>query len=577
MQGYIKILALFCLAFTATFTQAQSRKVWLHTADELYAKQDFNNALIYYQRVLNDSILIDERIIPYEAVTTNQRLKKEEPMEGVDRSVPLIAYVNHQIAMSYRNIFDYDEAVDYLKVSAASGYYPEDNFYLANAYMNVSEYEDAIVTFENFIKDPGTEDSLVTVAQVLITGCHYAMDDNIKTEAKVAMSDTSVFNRGTASFGTMFYHNEDKLIFASAREGGVVLDPEKQQSEFLLDLYYTEKNDDGEWQKPKNFGRPLNSAQHDASGTANNKNGIYFTRWSDEKKDNKAIYIGREINMLFFESFKLGPEVNLNGYQSVNPFITMDGKQMIFSSNRPGGLGGMDLWSIELDTNGNTLGEAVNLGLPINSELDEISPYFHEVSSTLFFSSNGHTTIGGLDLFKASFNKESKVYGKPENLGTPINSEKDDAYIIWDRFLRKGFLSSDREPCDGGHCFDIYEISNEPINIYLNGTVYDAETNDIIADAQVTIKDINGEFSPIILITDENGYYELELPQNSEVFLKAQKLKYFADAAAVDTRPYTVTTTLTEDFLFCFSIYICFVLLSVKLYSNLLLGQFYAG
>ena len=252
--------------------------------------------------------------------------------------------------------------------------------------------------------------------------------------------------------------------------------------------------------------------------------------------------------MLFFESFKLGPEVNLDGYQSVNPFITMDGKQMIFSSNRPGGLGGMDLWSIELDTNGNTLGEAVNLGLPINSELDEVSPYFHEVSSTLFFSSNGHTTIGGLDLFKASFNKESKVYGKPENLGTPINSEKDDAYIIWDRFLRKGFLSSDREPCDGGHCFDIYEISNEPINIYLNGTVYDAETNDIIADAQVTIKDINGEFSPIILITDENGYYELELPQNSEVFLKAQKLKYFADAAAVDTRPYTVTTTLTEDF-----------------------------
>ncbi len=549
MQTLIKKILFISFLLIAANSNAQSKKVWLYTADELFAKQDYNNALIYYRKVLNDTIFIDERILPYEAVTTNQRVKTDAKMDAVDRSVPLAAYVNHKTALCYTYIFDYENSLEHLKISTSSGYYPEDNFPLANAQMNMAQYSDAIITFENFIKEPGVKDSLLTIAQVLITGCYYAQKDgDIKTEAVVEMCDTNVFNKGTASFGTMYYKNEDKIMFASAREGGVLLDPEKQQSEFLLDLYYTSRDDEGEWERPKNFGRPMNSAQHDASGAPTNKNAIFFTRWSDESKDKKSIYVGREINMLFFESFKLGPEVNVDGFISINPFVSLDGKTLFFSSNRPGGLGGMDLWTIELDSNGNTMGQAINLGLPINSELDEVTPFFHEQSSTFFYSSNGHITIGGLDILKSAYNKETKVYGKPENMGTPINSPKDDAYLIFDRNLRQGFFSSDREPCEGGHCYDIYSVKNEPIQIFLTGTVYDANTNQPLRDANVTLKDINGEFKNFVLITKEDGKYFQELPQNAEVFAKAQKIKYFADAASVDSRPYTVTTTLTQDF-----------------------------
>ncbi len=549
MFRYLRFFIYIAFLFTSVQQlHAQSKKVWLYTADERYAMEDYNNALIYYKKVLNDTIKIDERVLPYEVVTTNQRLKKGELKEVPGREVPLTDYVNHQIAMSYRNIFDYEHAAEQFAISSESGYYPNDRYYLANAQMNLARYEDAIISFENFLKTPGANDSLLTTAGVLITGCHYAMNDqNVKTQVVIRMAD-STFNKGTSAFGTMYFGDEEHLMFASARPGGVILDPEKQQSEYLLDVYWAEKQNDSVWGKAVNFGRPMNSAQHDASGTFNNRNTIYYNRWSDEDRSDKAIYLAREINLRFFEAYRLGPEVNVPGYRSINPFVTLDGRKLIFASDRPGGLGGMDLWEIALDSAGNTVGEAMNLGLPVNSEMDEVSPFFHEQSSTLFFSSNGHTTVGGLDIFKASYNKESYAYGTPVNMGMPINSAKDDAYLIFDRNLKKGFLSSDREPCEGGHCYDIYEVTNEPIRIFLKGTVYNAETNEVLANAQVTIKDVHGETMPIVITTGPDGTYSLELNQNSEVFVKAQKLKFFADAATVDTRPITETTTLTEDF-----------------------------
>jgi hypothetical protein len=208
------------------------------------------------------------------------------------------------------------------------------------------------------------------------------------------------------------------------------------------------------------------------------------------------------VDFKFYESYKLPENVNVPGYKSIQPFISMDGRTLYFSSNRPGGLGGMDLWKIEIDELGNPVGEAENLGYPVNSELDEVTAFFHEASSTLFFSSNGHNSIGGLDVFKSSYNRENKAYMTPENLGMPINSSKDDAYLIWDSKLKKGFLSSDREPCESGHCYNIYEITNSPIKIMLSGISYNMETNEILPNTNLTFKDIDGEFKPFTIVTD---------------------------------------------------------------------------
>jgi outer membrane protein OmpA-like peptidoglycan-associated protein len=231
----------------------------------------------------------------------------------------------------------------------------------------------------------------------------------------------------------------------------------------------------------------------------------------------------------------------------MHPYISFDGSKLYFSSNRPGGKGGMDIWYCDIDVNGNT-SEPRNVGTSVNTTGDEVSPYFHTVSSTLFFASNGLAGLGGLDIFKSAYNVDDTTYGTPKNLGLPINSSKDDAYLIMERTQSKGYFASDREDCQGGHCYDIYEFENEPIEFDISGFVFDALTNLPIQNALVTIKDVHGDKEPVSLMTNEKGYYSSVLSPNMEYFFKSQKNKYFADAASIITRGKTETTHFTQDF-----------------------------
>lgn len=527
----------------------------MYYADNFYQEADYHNALLNYQKALSDSVGLEFVTIPYEITQSNLKVDKSKKDLDTARTVPLKDYLRHQIAMCYMKTYDYPRAVGHFQNTADMGSYPEDLYYYGVAQMNNNDHEGAVRTFEKYISSDKYNDSLLRSAQLLITGCYYAMDDNnVKKKVEVSQLDTTVFNKGTSSFAPMFFGSEDRLMFTSARDGGVIFDPEKQVSAFLCDLYWTERDQNGNWTEAKNFGRPLNSAQHDASSSLNelksaeHQSVLYYTRWNDENRKEQAIHLSRMVDFKFYESFKLPESVNVPGYRSINPFVSLDGRKLYFSSDRPSGEGGLDLWFIELDEAGLPVGEAKNLGRPVNSELDEQSPFFHEASSTLFFSSNGHNSIGGLDLFKASFSKENKAFNAPENLALPINSSMDDSYLIWDTFLNKGYFASDRAKCENGHCFDIYEITNEPIRIALEGYVYDIETEEILANVNLKFKDIDFKFEDFTIQTDENGYYYRELDQNQEIFIKASMSGYFADANSVSTKPITSTTTLTQDF-----------------------------
>ena len=540
------LFIILCLVSLHTFSQ--SKKVWMFNADTFYEQEDYFNALTYYKKAMNDSIGLGSIVLPYEIDVTNQKLAKKGLQADSSKMIPLGDYINHQIAMCYQKTFDYSHAVDFFEKTSNLESYPNDLFFYANALMNNKRYDEAMTTFEKYIKSENYTDSLLRSAQLSITGCFYALNsDNLKQKVIVQLADTVVFNNGTSSFAPMYFGSENRLMFSSARPGGVILTPE-QQSQYLCDIYWTEQTEDGTWKKATNFGRPLNTAQHDAAASINNHNVVFYTRWSDDERKDQSIYLARMVDFKFYESYKLGIAVNVTGYKSIHPFVSLDGQTLFFSSNRPGGQGGMDLWKIKIDELGNLVGDATNLGYPINSDLDEVTPFFHETSSTLFFSSNGHNSIGGLDIYKSSYDKESYAFMTPINLGLPINSSKDDAYLIWDKKLLKGFFASDRNPCDNGHCYDIYEVTNEPINIYLSGIAYDAATNDVLPNTTLTFKDIKSEFQPFIIETDSVGFYEKELIHGWEIFIKAQKNSYFADAASINTTTINETTSLTQDF-----------------------------
>jgi len=545
-----KFLIAACFILTSMGVFSQSKKLWLMYADEAYKKKDYATAINYYNKVIDDTTVLDIFVLPYEISLVNLPMKDLKDTtrikKGQEVKVSKYDYILHKLGHAYQRNADYQHAATYLKKSVDRGVYTDDEYYHALALMQLKKYTEAMNEFESYSGSSYKTDSLAKQAQHQMSSCFYAQDsiNNTHKQVRVRMMDTAIVNKGSANFAPMFFGSPTKLIFTSARKGGVVNNPEKQDSKYLCDLWWTEQHD-GVWDKPSNFGRPVNSGLHEGAGIMSVDEILFLTRWSDNNRDEVFIYMAKMADGKFFECYKLDKNVNITGYKSMHPYITFDGSKLYFSSNRPGGFGGMDIWFVNIDENGAT-SEPHNAGRNVNTAGDEISPFFHQISSTLFFSSNGHQGLGGLDILKSSYNADDTTYAMPKNLGQPINSSKDDAYMIMERTQTKGYFASDREDCPDGHCYDVYEFDNEPIEFDISGTVFDAITNMPIPSALVTIKDVHGDGEPLLLITDEKGYYFTPLQPDKEYFFKAQKSKYFADAASYATKGKTETTHKTE-------------------------------
>jgi outer membrane protein OmpA-like peptidoglycan-associated protein len=556
-------LAFFFLLSVNSFSQ--SKKLWLLNADEAFKKKDYATAAFYYREALDDTTILETFVMPYEVQIVNLKskswikvpelsLKKKSKKDTASSAEPkkelLVSkydYVIYQCATSYRLNADYRHAVDMYKICVDRKVYPDALYFYGISLMNLKRYDEALFALEAYVTGKGQNDSLLKIAQKKEASCYFALDTvNTKREISVKMFDTLVFNRGTSNFAPMYYLSPNKIIFTSARRGGVITDPEKQDSKYLCDLYYTELQD-SIWQRPVNFGRPVNSALHEGAGYITPDEVMLFTRWSDVNRSEAFIYMAKMIDGKFFEAMKLGPNVNVQGYKSMHPYVNFDGTRLFYSSNRPGGKGGFDIWMCAIDENG-VIGTPKNLGEPVNTAGDEVTPFFHAVSNTLFYSSNALPGLGGLDIFKSSFNVDDSVFALPKNVGAPINSSKDDAYFIMERTQMHGMFASDREDCPGGHCYDIYEFKNAPIRFDISGYVYDNETSQPIPGALITIKDIHGDMEPLFIVTDEKAHYFTELKPNLEIFMKAQKTTYFASMANRATKGLTETTHLEQDF-----------------------------
>ncbi|HQQ94316.1 MAG TPA: OmpA family protein [Bacteroidia bacterium] len=540
---------------------SQSKKVWIELADEAYAKKDFASAAVYYAKVIDDTTVLRSYVIPYEPQLVNLKMKSlfEVPELKVTRrkdstnaarenpeNSSKYDFILFRLAQSYRLNYDYPHAADQYKICVDRAVYPDAGYYYGLSLMNNKKYEEALKAFDNYVQEKKGSDSLISIAAKKEAWCYFALDTLVPKHAEIRLMDTLVFNKGTSNFGTQYYMSDNKVIFTSARRGGVVTDPEKQDSRYFCDLYYSEL-EDTIWQRPVNFGRPVNTSLHEGSAMFTPEEVMLFTRWSDNNRKEAFIYMARTSGGKFYEAMKLGTNINLPGYKSQQPYVTSGGTCLYFSSNRPGGRGGFDIWVAPIDENG-FVGEAKNLGEPVNTEGDEVTPFFHEISNTLYFSSNGHVGLGGLDVFKSSLNVDDSIYALPVNLNQPVNSSKDDSYYVCNRLGTKGFFSSDRLDCPGGHCYNIYSFTNEALKFDLEGHVYDNETNDPIPTALVTIKDVHDNDEPFFIVTDEEGYYKTELKANFEYFLKAQKNKYFGNAASLATRGLTENKHFEQDF-----------------------------
>lgn len=561
-RKHIAVLFIFFFALLPCFSQEQNE--WMEQGDIAFKNEDYTNAIIFYLRVITDEVTTDiarpYEITPYvpvkreeETTDTKSPAKPKQPAPKLNQPAQMQQYIIHQLAESYRLNHDYANAEQWYKKSISSKpplQYPYDHYWYAEALIKNNNCKMALPELDAVIKlGERKNPALFQQAKIKQQGCRMINDSAYyKKEITITKMD-SLVNKGSASFSANYFGDAHVVQFTNAGTDAISGDSKKQVSPYNCDIYTITKTESG-WSNPVKLDNTINTDEQEAAGClSGDKSSYYFTRWSATTNE-CAIYISKIRNKQWLPAERLPESVNSAGYKSMHPFLSKDGNTLYFSSNRPGGYGKMDLWYVKLDDKGKPEGNPVNLGIKINTAEDEVAPFIHFQTNTLFFSSSGLPGFGGLDVYKSSYNPDS-LWSVPRNLGSPINSTKDDAYFVLERNQLTGFLSSDREECrscSGSACYKIYSIQKKPNLFQLKGSVYNAETNSPLSDVVLSITDIHGDDAPFYIVTDSTGAFNVPIKEGHDFYVKAQKNGFFGDANTISTLELTDSQEFSKDF-----------------------------
>ena len=249
----------------------------------------------------------------------------------------------------------------------------------------------------------------------------------------------------------------------------------------------------------------------------------------------------------------LGEPANSRYWES-NPVMSPTGDMIYFTSNRPNGLGGKDIWCVQVYIDDYGYLKTYNpqpLGKPINTDKDEFAPFIHADNHTLYFSSDGHKGLGGQDIFRSVRNDDG-TWSTPENLGYPINTHGDESGFVINGLGNRAYFASDQLE-NNGKKLDIYEI-DLPINlqprtrmVYSPGRVYDIKTGKPL-QARVEIFEGATNARHFESISDAaNGSFVAFLPENSQLATRNSQLIFALSAQREGYLPYTMSITSPGD------------------------------
>jgi outer membrane protein OmpA-like peptidoglycan-associated protein len=338
-------------------------------------------------------------------------------------------------------------------------------------------------------------------------------------------------NSEFSDYGSAFYNN--KVIFASARDtGNFRKSRHSWTGENFTNLYGAEMGDQGALTSAERFSKSLNSKFHESTPvfTKDGKT-VYFTRnnyLTKKGKDKDGTVLLKlykaTLNGDQWENVTELP-FNSNEYSVAHPALSPDEKTLFFASNMPGTLGQSDLFKVAI--NGDTYGAVENLGNIINTEGRETFPFITP-EGELFFASDGHPGLGGLDVFAAKMEKDGS-FKNVLNVGEPLNSSKDDFSYLINNKTHIGYVTSNREGGQGND--DIYRFKETKKLEYqceqlLSGVVTDKETGAPMANAKVTLQDRN--FKELATkITDSEGKFDFGVVDcGTKYVIKTEKPDY---------------------------------------------------
>lgn len=497
MPKRILILLIIVCGFWTKVTAQQDSipdkqiKRVMERADERYNQYSFSPAIDIYKKVLD------------KGYTSPDLLKR--------------------LGNSYYFNAKYQEAADtYAKLNTT---YPdemsvEDFFRYAQSLKSIGNYDHASQIMESF-------------RQMTSTMSSYDEDYMTKIEKNSGRYTVKTFpyNSKYSDFAAAYY--EKGLIFASDRDtGNFARYRHTWNARDFLDLYKVNADSVSDNNVVK-LGGDVNTRLHESTSVVT-KDGatMYFTRNNffdgRKKKDEEGIirlkiYSAENIDGEWLNITEL--PFNSDSYSVAHPMLSPDGKKLYFVSDMPGSLGESDIFVTEIIGDG-TYGPIKNLGSNINTIARETFPFITK-DGVLYFSSDGHQGLGGLDVFatKITYND----YTQPVvNVGKPVNTPKDDFSFIFDSDDKTGYFASNRDGGMGDD--DIYEfVENEPLVLdciqEITGTVRDRISNEVLAGATVKIIDEeNNEVSSTI--TDSDGNYILMLDCSKGNFVRASRDGY---------------------------------------------------
>jgi outer membrane protein OmpA-like peptidoglycan-associated protein/tetratricopeptide (TPR) repeat protein len=402
------------LVLPAVLLLAQSTTGLVTEADKLYGKKQYQKAIGLYLEALNAN--------------------------------PDDASLNLKAGLSYLYSETKSKAAKY--ISKAYRLNPKINdeidYHLGIAFQNTNEFIKAIEHFEQFKK---IKKKLADLADKKIAECRIA-DSLSHYELNVIIENTTgKVNTPFHDYAPIISGDGNTLIFTSNRTEN---EKELKEGTNYEDIYISRKTGN-DWEQAKKISSNINNVYNDAAASLSPDGKTLFLYYEEGAGD---IYVSRLEGNEWTKPTPLNKNINTGQFWETSASMSADGKKLYFASNRPGGAGELDLYVSELDGKG-SWGKAVNLGPTINTPENEDSPFIHPDNVTLYFSSDGHPSLGNSDIFISEF--RNNKWQKPENLGWPINTWEYDGFFTISADKKKGYYSTLKEGGMGDS--DIYSIT----------------------------------------------------------------------------------------------------------------------
>ncbi|MCB0429030.1 MAG: PD40 domain-containing protein [Flavobacteriales bacterium] len=434
-----------------------------------------------------------------------------ESQSNKSLAIPHFRYAINHTTSSYKE--------EYFKETKA----PDDAMYhLARAFHLSNQIDSALYYFEKF-NTIVADDKLDIKKQVAkkIEECNTAKE-LMANPVNITITSLGInVNSPFPEYAPVLSADESTLIFTSRRDNstGGELTP---SGEYFEDILISFK-ENGEWSKPLSIGSNINTPGHEAT-IGLSVDGQQLFIYKDDMGDGN-IYVSHLEGDVWTTPEKLGFTIN-SPYQESHAVLSADGNTLYFTSNRPGGFGGKDIYRAKkLPTGDWSL--ATNLGATINTPYDEEGPFIHPDGVTLYFSSQGHKTMGGFDVFSSVHDEEEDTWSEPVNIGYPINTTDDDVFYTTSPDGKRAYYSSANKNSGLGEK-DLYLISlatTEEKQLTVVKGLVKTTYGTVPSDGQIVLTDVEtNEVVGIYKPNSKTGKFLLILPAgtNYDLSFEAQ-------------------------------------------------------